>query len=150
MATRTGRGRHAFFQFLSGRIGLRLPETAADIIKNTFKGLLQHTHTITPVIGHTKLFALCAVENNIHCLPGQFLHRCCQREMVLLRQGFKVHSEDGIRPGTAPTGGLDSTIKNRFCFIGNDQVLIRLQAETKAGTLRASTCRIVEREHSGF
>ena len=119
VAAGTGRSGHTFLQLLAGRIRLGLPKTTADVIEDSLKGLLQHAHTVSAVIGHFQFLTLCAVENHIHSLPRQLLHRYCQGKMVFLRQCLEIHSEDGICPRIAPAGGLNRAVKDRLGLIGN-------------------------------
>ena len=141
---------HAFFQFLPGRVGLSVPIAAGNVVEDALKGLLQHAHTIAAIIGHAQFFLAGSVEDHLHGLRRQGLHRRGQGETIFLCQGFKIHAENGIRPGTLPTAGLDRTVKNRLILIRDHQVCIRHQPEAQAGTFRASAAGIVEGEHSGL
>ena len=150
MTERTRSCRHALFQFLTGCIGLRLPVTAADIIQNTLKGLFQYTHAVSAIIGHAQLFAFGTIEDHIHGFSGEAADRCCQGEMILLRQCFKIHPKNGVSTGRIPAAGLNSTFKNGLTLIGNYKIFIRYQLKAKTGTMRTCTGGIVKGEHSGF
>ena len=119
MAVRAGSRCHTLFQFLAGCIGLGLPVTAADIIEDALKGLLQYTHTVTTVIGHTQLLPFGTIENDVHSLPGKGIDGVGQREMVLLGQRLKVHAENRVGTGICPAGGLDGATEDGLCLIGD-------------------------------
>ena len=70
--------------------------------------------------------------------------------MIFLCQGFKIHPEDGIRPGTLPAAGLNGTVKNRFCLIRDHQIRICHQPEAETCTAGAGAAGIVEGEHPGL
>ena len=147
VAHRTGGRGHTFFQFLPSSIRLRFPIAPGDVIEDSLKGLLQYAHAISTVIGHVELFSLCTIQDNVHHIPGQLLHRYGQREMVLLCQRLKVHSENGIGAGALPAGGLNGTVKDGFLFIWNHQVFVRNQLKAQPGAAGAGTGGIVEGEH---
>ncbi len=145
-----GGGGHALLQFLPGGIGLGLLIAPGDIIENPLEGLLQHSHAVSPVVGHVQLFALGAVENHIHHVSAQFFYRRGQGEMILLGQGFKIHPENGIRPGALPAGSLNGPVKDGLTFVRDYQILVGNQPETQAGTAWAGPAGIVEGEHPRF
>ena len=145
-----GRGSHALLQLLPGGVGLGLLIPPGDVVEDTLKWLLQHTHTIAPVVGDLQLFTLGAVEDNVHYVPWQLLHRHRQGEVVLLGQGLKIHPEDGIRPGTLPAAGLDGPFKNRLVLVGDHQVLVGDELEAQAGAAGTGPAGIIEGKHSGL
>ena len=70
--------------------------------------------------------------------------------MVFLCQGFKVHPENGIRPGALPTAGLNGPVQNGLVPVGNHQILVRHQLESQAHTAGAGPAGVVEGEHPRF
>ena len=70
--------------------------------------------------------------------------------MIFLCQSLKIHPEDRVCTGAAPSGGLNSTVKNGLCFIRNNQILVGNQLKTKACTVGAGAGRIVKGKHSGL
>ena len=120
MALGTGRGGHAFLQLLPGGVGLGLPEPAGNVVENALKGLLQHAHAAAPVIAHAQLFPFGAVEDHVHYVLRQIFHRLRQGKMIFLRQRFKIHTEDGIRPGALPAGRLNRAVKNGLVLVRDD------------------------------
>ena len=86
----------------------------------------------------------------MHGFLRQILHGIRERKVVFLGQSFKIHPENGIRPGALPAGGLDGPIKNRFVLVGNDQVRVGDQLKAQAGAVRAGAAGIVEGEHPGL
>ena len=147
MALGAGCGCHALLQLLPGGIGLGLPIASGNIVQDSLKGLLQHSHAVAPVIGHVQLFRAGAVENHLHGLFGKGIDRIRQGEMVFLGQSLEIHPENGVRPGTLPAGSLNGPVKNGLRFVRDYQVLIRNQLKAKARTIRAGTVWIVEGEH---
>ena len=147
---RAGSGGHTFLQLFPGSVGLGFPEAAADVVQDALEGLLQHTHAVAPVIGHTDFFSLGAVKNHIQRLFGKLLHRNGQGKVIFLGQGFKIHPEYRVGSGAVPAGGLNGTLEDGFVLIGNHQLRVGNQPEAQAGTGGAGTCRVVEREHPGF
>ena len=143
----TGGAGHALLQLLPGRVGLGLPEPAGDVVEDALKGLLKNAHAVAPVISHPQLFALGAVENNIHHVSRQFLHGHGQGEVVFLGQGLKVHPENGVRPGALPAGGLNGSVQNGFFPVGNHQILVRHQLEAQTHAAGTGAAGIVEGKH---
>ena len=123
---------------------------AGNIIENALKGLLQDAHTVSPVVAHTELFALGAVQDHIHRLFREAFYRLRQGKTVFLGKRLEIHTENGIGTGAAPAGDLDRAVKNRLILIGDHKILIRNQAEAQAGTIRAGTGRIIKGEHPGL
>ena len=150
MAVGTRRGGHTLLHFLSGGIGLGFPEPAGDIVHNALKGLLQHTHAATPVVGHPQLFLTGAVENHLHSRFRQLRNRHRQRKAVLLGQGLKIHPEHAVSADAVPAVDLDGAVQNGLALVGNHQVRVRHQLKAQACTVRAGTGRIVKGEHSGL
>ena len=146
----TGSAGHTFLQLLPGGIGLGLLVAAGDVVENALKGLLDHAHAVAPVVGHPQLLAPGAVENHIHGLRGQLLHRGGKGKVIFLGQCLKIHTENGIRADTLPAGNLNGPIHQGLVPVGDHQICIRHQPEAQAGTAGAGTGGVVEGEHSGF
>ncbi len=147
VALGAGRGGHALLQLLPGSVGLGLPEPAGNVVEDALKGLLQHPHAVAPVVGHAQLFSLGAVEDHVHHVLGEILHRLRQGKMIFLRQRLKIHTENGIRPGALPAGRLDRAVKNGLILVRNHQIGVGDQLEAQAGAAGTCARRIVEGEH---
>ena len=120
VALGAGGSRHALLQLLPGGVGLGFPEPAGNVVENALKGLLQHAHTVAPVVGHAQFFPFGAVENDVHYVLRQIFHRLRQGKMIFLRQRLKIHTEDGIRPGALPAGRLNGSIEDGFILVRDD------------------------------
>ena len=127
---------------------MRFPEAAGNVVENALKGLLQHAHTVAPVVAHAQLFPLGAIEDHVHHVLGQVLHRFRQGKMIFLRQRLKIHTEDGIRPGALPAGRLNRAVENGLVLVRNHQIGVGDELEAQTGAAGAGTRRVVEGEHS--
>ena len=101
------------------------------------------------VIVEGKLLPPGAVEDHIHYLRGQVLHRGVQLEAVLFGQGVKVHPGDAVGLDVAPAGGGDGPLQNGQLLVGNDEIRVYLQLAAQAGTGGTGPVWVVEGEHPG-
>ena len=148
-AVRTGPLTHALLQLPAHGVGLGLPIAALQVVAHALKGLVQRALAPLPVIGQLQLLPLGAVEDDVHHLRRQVLHRGGQLELVLLGQGVKVHPGDGVPLDVVPAGGGDGPLQDGQVLVGDDDVRVYLQLGAQTGTGGAGAEGVIEGEHTG-
>ena len=68
MAVRAGGGGHHLLQLLAHGLGLRLAHAALDVRNDALKRLLQRSAAAAAVVVQRELFAVRAVEDDVHGL----------------------------------------------------------------------------------
>ena len=107
---RAGALAHALLQLRAHTLALRLLIAPLQVVDHTLEGLIQHALAARLIVLQLQLFALRAVEDDVHDLVTQLLHRLAQREVILLRQRVEVHSRNAVAAHIAPARRADRPV----------------------------------------
>ncbi len=123
-------------------------EPALQVVDNALK--LRHISAAAVLADPLELdlFALCAVQQDIHDIVGQLADGSIQGEMVVLRKAPHIHGGNGTALH-GPAAGLQTAFIDGKPLIGNDQLGIDAHEHPQACTLLAGPEGVVEGEHSG-
>ena len=148
-AVGTGPVAHALLQIPPGRVRLGLLIAPLQIVADALKGLHEGALAVLPLIGELELLPLRAVEDDVHHLGGQILHRGGEFEFVLLGQGVKVHPGDAVPLDVVPAAGRDGPLQDGEVLVGDDEVGVHLPLRAQARTGGTGPVGVVEGEHPG-
>ena len=150
LAAATGAGAlaHAALELLAHAVALRFLVAALQVGDHALKGLIQNALAARLVVLELQLFPLCAVENDVHDLFGEFFHRIAEGEVVLFRQRFKIHARDAVAADVVPARGADRAVEQGNALIWDDEFGVYLELRTETRALRARAEGVVEREHA--
>ena len=148
VACRAGAGAQKLLDLLLARVALRLGKAPFEVVGHALERLIQNALAARLVIVHLELFALRAVEDDLPHLRGQLLHRCAQRELILLRERFKIHPADAVGADGVPSGGDDRPVEDGETVIRDDERGVGLELAAEPRTGRAGAVGVVEREHA--
>ena len=140
---------HALLQIPAHGVALGLPVAALQVVDHALEGLHQGALAVLPVVGQLELLPLGAVEDHVHDLLRQFLHRGGELEAVFLGEGLKVHAGDGVTLDVVPAGGGDGALQDGELPVGDDEVGIHLELGAQAGAGGTGAVGVVEGEHAG-
>ena len=150
MAVGTKDTGHNLCDFLPNPAGLGFPETAFEVVDNTFKFGVIGTGTVFFLANHVDTFAVCTVQNRVFLRTSEFFPGCIQRKAVMLGKCLIIHLGNRSRIADIPAGSLDCAASDGEFLIRDDHCRVDFHKRSQTGTLGAGTLRVIEREHSRF
>ena len=126
-AVRTRALAHAGFQLVAHAVALRFAVAPLQIGDHALKRLIQNALSARLIVLQLQLFALCAVQNNVHHGRRERFDRIAQRKMIFFRKRLKIHTRDPVSADVGPARRADRAVEDGERRVGDHQRGIDLE-----------------------
>ena len=140
---------HALLDLPLHGVRLGFPVAALQVVDNALEGLVQGALAPGLVVVQGELLPLGAVQDDIHHLIRQLLHRVAELEAVLFGQGVEVHPGDAVGLDVVPARGGDGPLQNGQGTVWEDALRVDLHLAAQPGAGGTGPVGVVEGEHPG-